>query len=46
MSALVDEDKIAGLLDQLDKGGLKELLIRGRDDNTSNDKWVHLRWMA
>ena len=43
MSALVDEDKIAGLLDQLDKGSLKELLIRGRDDNTSNDNWVQGR---
>ena len=43
MSALVDEDKIAGLLDQLDKGSLKELLIRGRDDNTSNDEWVNGR---
>jgi len=43
MTALVDENKIAGLLDQLNKGSLKELLIRGRDDNTSNDKWVQGR---
>ena len=43
MSALGDEDKIAGLLDQLDKGSLKELLIRGRDDNTSNDEWTNGR---